>query len=272
MNIFICPICSSLLEKNLNSYTCKNNHNFDIAKEGYINLLPINKKKSKLPGDNREMIMARREFLSRGYFDSLAAQISQKIKDVTKENSEYQIFDLGCGEGYYSGYLERVLPDNFNISALDISKVAIRYGAKKFKDVNFCVASAFQIPVKNDSIDILTRIYAPSLDSELYRVIKSGGYLITVTPGPRHLYQLREVLYDSVILHPKENCAPKGFKKVSRSSLKYILEIGCEKDLLNLINMTPFAWKFSSDKRDILFREDHWAIECDFNIEVYVKE
>lgn len=270
MNNFTCPICKSILERSENSYICKNNHSFDIAKEGYINLLPINKKKSKLPGDNREMMLARREFLNSGGYYPLVVKLVSVLTPLIKD--KVNLFDLGCGEGYYTGHLKKALPRNSNVSGLDISKVAIRYASKRYKDINFCVASAFSIPLMDNSVDILTRIYAPSLDSELLRCIKKGGFLVTVTPGPRHLYQLREVIYKEVREHLKENSAPNGFIKKEGCNFNYMLKIENRSDMENLINMTPFAWKFTKEKREKLLENNQWSIECDFNIEVYVKQ
>jgi len=119
--------------------------------------------------------------------------------------------------------------------------------------------------------DAIVRIYAPSLDSELLRVIKSGGLLFTVTPAPRHLFELREKIYEKVTDHQAENNAPMGFEKTDQINLNYQLNITEPDQLKNLINMTPFAWKFSDQMMNALLEEKRWDIECDFNIEVYRK-
>ena len=269
MTPFICPLCQSILSQTNNTQICENNHHFDIAKEGYLNLLPVNAKNSKNPGDNKEMMMARRTFLDSGGYFPLAQKLSVLIKDLLIDNNEATLLDLGCGEGYYTNILENTLPESTTITALDISKVAIRYAAKRYKKINFCVASAYDVPLAEGSIDALVRIYAPSLDSELGRLIKEGGYLITVTPAPRHLFELREKIYEQVNEHLSENDAPIGFRKVEQVTLNYPLLITEEKILKDLIQMTPFAWKFNEQKMQLLLSEKEWNIECDFNIEIY---
>ena len=271
MTVFICPLCQTHFQQKNNTQICANNHHFDIAKEGYLNLLPVNAKNSKNPGDNKEMMNARRDFLNSDGYLPLAQKLTELIKGLLTEKKQAHLLDLGCGEGYYTNLIANSLPEETILSALDISKIAIRYAAKRNKKINFCVASAYDIPLPDNSLDILLRIYAPSLDSELQRLIKHNGYLVTVTPAPRHLFQLREKIYNEVHAHPQENPSPEGFNKINQINLTYSLFISEAQQLLDLINMTPFAWKFNKQTMDDLLTEKKWAIECDFNIEIYQK-
>lgn len=272
MTPFICPLCQTSFHKTNNTQICVNNHHFDIAKEGYLNLLPVNAKHSKNPGDNKEMMNARRSFLNSDSYLPLAEKVTELINDLLADKKQAQFLDLGCGEGYYTNILANTLPEYFQINALDISKVAIRYAAKRNKNINFCVASAYNVPLADNSLDLLLRIYAPSLDSELQRLIKQGGYLVTVTPAPRHLFQLREKIYEHVNEHAQENDAPAGFVKTKQINLAYPLKITEAQILQDLINMTPFAWKFNPQIMSDLLAENSWSIECDFNLEIYQKQ
>jgi 23S rRNA (guanine745-N1)-methyltransferase len=272
MTAFICPLCQSAFQQTHNSQVCANNHHFDIAKEGYLNLLPVSAKNSKNPGDNKQMMQARRAFLNTDGYLPLAQKLCTLVNELLADKEQAQLLDLGCGEGYYTAHLATSLPDNFNVQALDISKIAVRYAAKRYKKINFCVASAYDVPLPENSLDALIRIYAPSLDSELQRLIKSGGYLITVTPAPRHLVELRELIYEQVTEHAVDNAAPAGFEKTQQINLNYQLKINNAQIIQDLINMTPFAWKFSQEKMQHLLAQRHWSIECDFNIEIYKKD
>ncbi|WP_019615878.1 23S rRNA (guanine(745)-N(1))-methyltransferase [Psychromonas ossibalaenae] len=272
MTPFICPLCQTAFSKTNNTQICANNHHFDIAKEGYLNLLPVNAKNSKNPGDNKEMMQARRAFLNSDGYLPLAEKVSELTAAYLKGKEQAQILDLGCGEGYYTALLAEHLPEQFIINGLDISKVAVRYAAKRYKSVNFCVASAYDVPLPDSSLDALIRIYAPSLDTELQRLIKAEGYLITVTPAPRHLQQLREKIYQQVNDHAVENSAPSGFIKVEQINLNYPLQTDDPETVKNLINMTPFSWKFNEQKMQELLAEKSWSIECDFNLEIYQKD
>lgn len=267
MNSFICPKCGEDLLLNNKSFICKNKHCYDKAKEGYVNLLPINSKKSKEPGDNAKMMMARREFLQTDFYKPLANKISFIIKNQL-HNKKSNILDLGCGEGYYTGLISKELK-NSTFSALDISKIAVKYASKQYKNINFCVASAFKMPIKDNSIDLLYRIYAPSLESELQRVIKKNGYLLTVTPGDRHLYQLREVIYEKVLNLSTKEDESKTLIKINSENLKFNINIKDPKVLQTLLDMTPFSWKITNDIHTKLFSNTEWNIECDFKISLY---
>ena len=67
-SLFTCPICAAPLERGERAYACPNGHASDTAREGYVHLLPANKKHSKAPGDDKGMAEARRRFLSGGYY------------------------------------------------------------------------------------------------------------------------------------------------------------------------------------------------------------
>jgi len=270
MTSFICPLCQSPFTQVNNTQVCDKNHHFDIAKEGYLNLLPVQSKSSKNPGDNKEMMAARRAFLNTEGYLPLAKKVADISKKYLKEKEQARVLDLGCGEGYYTNIIDQSL-ERHQVLGLDISKVAIRYAAKRYSNIEFCVASAYQVPLPDDYLDLLIRIYAPSKSEELMRLIKNKGYLITVTPAPRHLYQLREVIYDNVNEHPEDNEAIKNFIKIDKIQLTYELNIHNQQQLLDLINMTPFAWKFTPEKLNELLKKSTWKIECDFNIEVFQK-
>ena len=95
-----CPIDGLKLNKEKQCYQCANGHSFDIAKQGYVNLLPVQHKKSKNPGDSKAMVQARTHFLNMGFYKPIADFLSNIIIQKINENSDNCIFDAGCGEGY----------------------------------------------------------------------------------------------------------------------------------------------------------------------------
>ncbi|MBN2618487.1 MAG: 23S rRNA (guanine(745)-N(1))-methyltransferase [Spirochaetales bacterium] len=271
MKNLICPICKNNLKRIDKSYKCDNKHTFDISKEGYVNLLPVNGKKSKDPGDNLQMITARRSFLQSGYYEKLVKTITKILNDLIVNKNNLEILDIGCGEGYYTNYLSNGLNVPNSITGLDISKSAVKYGSKLHKNVDFIVASAYNLPIKENSMDIVYRIYAPSLSDEVYRVLKSDGIFLTVTPGERHLFQLRELIYDEVKKISHKSDENNNFTKFYTSNLKYLIEIDDYNTLKSLIDMTPFGWKISNESLKILENMDSWNIECDFIIDIFRK-
>lgn len=249
------------------SLVCPNRHTFDLAREGYVNLLAPNAKKTRDPGDNRAMMSSRRAFLESGHYKALADKLSEMMGNLIVSES-LSFLDLGCGEGYYSGCLRKSFP-TLNMSGLDISKTAVRYASKKYKGISFCVSSAFNLPIGDDQLDLVLRVYAPSSVSELRRVLKRGGHLITVTPGERHLYDLRDIIYNEVHEHTEEIKKIDAFEFQKREKLTYVLDIKEGETVKNLLAMTPFGWKISDEKNELLFKRAHWEVECDFNIDLY---
>ena len=270
MNImnYQCPICNNPLSLSSDEkyLSCQHNHQFDKAKQGYFNLLPVQNKKTKEPGDSKEMINARERFLSGGYYQQLAHKLSQTIDNLVDNTAT--ILDIGCGEGFYS----RAICDGKDMTCygIDISKAAVIKAAKKHNQGHYCVASSEQMPLQSSCIDLAFKVYAPVSDSELNRVITDNGFLVNVTPAPRHLWQLREFIYDSVTPHDTADTCFDGFEKISSEQLSYIIEPTPE-NRLNLLQMTHFAWKANETIIEAIFNVPQLSIELDFMISIYQK-
>lgn len=270
---YSCPLCHLPLSQEKQRYSCENRHSFDVAKEGYVNLMPVHHKRSKDPGDNKEMMQARRRFLEKAYYHPLR----QRIADLCAEalvGSDHQLLDIGCGEGYYTTQVAHRLIEQHaaaNTYGLDISKIAIRYAAKRYQNCLFSVASSHRLPFADHSLDGVLRIYAPCKAQELQRCVRDNGVVITVTPAGRHLYQLRERIYDDVRLHSEEAESIEGFDLEREEKLSYLLPLA-DGDAFDLLQMTPFAWKASDSLRDELKNSTMFECEADFMIRIYRKQ
>ncbi len=272
--LYQCPLCSQKLIKQDRLFRCINNHQFDIAKEGYVNLIPANKKRSKNPGDNVEMMQARRRFLENGYYGPLRDKIAQLCTgQLSKSGQKGKVLDIGCGEGYYTHKLQSDVAQTYpsaEVYGLDISKVAIRYAAKKYPLCHFAVASSQRLPFINHSLDLVLRIYAPCNPEELNRCVAEGGSVITVTPAARHLYQLRNLIYPDVRLHDETPQQIAGFQLESQEKLSYLMTLH-NSDSLDLLQMTPFAWKATDEVKLFLSQQESFPCEADFMIRIYRK-
>ncbi|MDX2321712.1 MAG: 23S rRNA (guanine(745)-N(1))-methyltransferase [Moritella sp.] len=282
--IYLCPICASPLSAHDKSLACEQRHQFDLAKEGYVNLLPVQNKKSKNPGDNKEMMQARREFLDRGFYQSLSDKVNSMAQQALATVETPNILDLGCGEGYYTHRLALAIMDANNataanldsglapqISGLDISKSAIRYAAKRYKSISFCVASAYATPFADASQDLVTRIYAPSQDTELARIIKTDGYLLTVTPAAEHLFELKQKIYQTPEKHAMKIEDIAGFEVIEQQRLTDEITLTQAKDSKNLLEMTPLAWKMGDEQKAAIYATD-LTLTLDFNITLYQRQ
>ncbi|HDL8054939.1 TPA: 23S rRNA (guanine(745)-N(1))-methyltransferase [Yersinia enterocolitica] len=264
-----CPLCHQALQQSLQQWRCSNNHQFDCAKEGYVNLMPVQYKGSKQPGDSPEMMQARRAFLDAGYYQPLQQQVCD-ILDKALPQDAAMLLDIGCGEGYYTA----AVADRLNrqrqmaIFGLDVAKVAVRYGAKRYPQVSFCVASSHRLPFANHALDAVLRIYAPCKATELARTVKPGGIVVTVAPGPRHLYQLKALIYAQVQLHDDTPEHLDGFDLISSEKLAYEMKL-TGKQSFNLLQMTPFAWRASIETGQELAARQCFVCETDFVIAVH---
>jgi 23S rRNA (guanine745-N1)-methyltransferase len=264
MKELICPLCASALVKNSQGLGCINHHQFDRGKENYFNLLPAHHKNSREPGDAKQQLIARRAFLTAGYFSPLIDELKKTISiNVTT------LLDIGCGEGYFTHSLIAHC-SNADVYGVDIAKAGIRLAAKNGTDNNtYIVASSHLLPVADASMEVITRIFAPSKDSELFRVIKPDGKLIIVTPGEQHLIGLRKKIYQTLKPHPKPQ-APEGFSEVMQRGVRFQLSVPAGDLTSALLAMTPFSWKLSPELREYLAENgvDDYA---DFQISVYMK-
>jgi 23S rRNA (guanine745-N1)-methyltransferase len=262
MKALICPLCALPLNENLQGLACSNRHQFDRAKEGYFNLLPVQHKNSLEPGDAKQQLTARREFLTEGYFLPLI----DSLKKIISSNT-LSLLDIGCGEGYFTRLLSEHCY-NADVYGLDIAKAGIRLAAKNNSSkITYVVASSHALPLADASMDVVVRIYAPSKDEELFRVLKPGGKLIIVTPGERHLIELRQKIYQIIKPHPKPK-APMSFEEVSQHSVSFPLNIPSGDLTASLLEMTPFSWKLTLELLDQSIRSGIFD-QADFQISVY---
>ena len=234
----LCPICGCELNRNERQFVCGNGHSFDIARQGYVNLLAVQQKHSKNPGDTREQVLSRREFLEEGHY----APICQALIDTAREfGITGPIVDVGCGEGYYSSRLSDAI--EAELVGLDISKEAVRCAAAKYKGKQWLCATASHIPVESESAQLLTSLFALTLPEEFARVLQPGGYYFQVLAAEDHLLGLKSIIYDS-IHHKEKDTVPSlpGFALVRSIPIRFDFTVeGAQ--VQNLFSMTPHVFR-----------------------------
>lgn len=263
--LYTCPLCQSPLSDSPSGLVCVNNHSYDRAKEGYFHLLPVQFKKSKMPGDSQEMVQARREFLATGHYQFLQQAIVAKLTSFAERTC---ILDLGCGEGFYTGEIAASLPTSA-VYGLDISKSAVRYAAKRYPECHFSVASCVNSPFDDEVADIIVSVFAPVFSDEKLRLLKTGGDLLVVSPGPNHLTELKQIIYQDVKAHNAVEL-PEPWQLVSHDNICVTSSIKLA-DLKNLILMTPFAWKFRPEHWQLLEKANDYEVTLDFYLSHFKK-
>ena len=193
----LCPICGEPLTKQDRSYVCDNRHSFDIARQGHVNLLPVQHKRSLSPGDTAQQVVSRRAFLDGGFYAPIQQELCAMAKDL---GCSGPVLDIGCGEGYYSAALAKEM--GAELLGLDISKEAVRYAAGRYKSATWICASAAHLPVKDQSFGLITSLFALTMPEEFKRVLRPDGAFIQVLAAEDHLMGLKNIIYPQ--LHHKE--------------------------------------------------------------------
>ncbi len=269
-SLFRCPICAEPLERVERTYQCPRRHCYDMAKEGYVNLLPANKKHAKDPGDDKEMAAARTRFLDGGHYaplrDALCRQIVERKPEV--------LLDSGCGEGYYTAGVCAALRGtgiDTRCAGVDLSRSALKKAARRAPEAEFAVASVYHLPVADQTADVLLNCFSPLALEEFRRVLRPGGTYLYVVPGARHLWELKQVLYDAPYENAEEEISYEGFAYEGILPVEFAMELD-HTALQDLFRMTPYYWKTPRSGSERLAALEHLTVTAAFRIHIFRRE
>lgn len=261
----ICPVCNEPLVLSAAHPACANGHSFDRAKEGYVNLLLSHQRRSGRPGDDACMIQARRRFFDSGAFEPLTRLVFSSA--CIRRSAPVSLLDCGCGEGHFAGTLSDVRDGTF--CGADISKEAVRCAAGRYKKATWIVANIMRgLPFADRSFDCILSLLAPRNPPEFARILKPGGALLLVVPGPNHLIELRSRLSaeagdfeekaDEAVL----KCAPQ-FAETRRDALSWEQALGTTQ-IADLIAMTPLFWRSGPEAKARVQQLDRLTVTFSF--------
>lgn len=264
------PACRGALveAEDRRAWRCPNGHGYDVAREGYVNLLITHQRRQREPGDSADMLRHRRRFLDAGHYGLLRDAVADAA------HAGLRILDAGCGEGYYTRTWPEAAP-GVRLWGVDIAKPAVRMAAKRAADgARYAVASVFDLPIVAGSIDLAVSIFAPLHSAEFERVVAPGGRVLTVTPGPDHLAGLKARLFASPESHPdtgpfeREGAAtalvPEGTVRVTGE-----VDLRGSEAVADLLNMTPYAWYVAPEVRSAVVSEGSLSTAVDFLVSTY---
>ncbi|MBT9499592.1 MAG: methyltransferase domain-containing protein [Zoogloea sp.] len=247
-----CPLDGTPLHCSGSAWTCASGHSFDIASQGYTNLLPVQHKRSRDPGDSKEMVAARRRFLAAGFYQPIAAAVSRAVLAELPADASISCLDAGCGEGYYLRQLAAAVPEEQTLAllGLDISKWAVLSAAKQDRRPGWVVGSNAKLPVMPGSLDRVLCLFGFPVYAEFARVLKPGGLLVQVDAGPDHLRELREIIYPSLKPErPADLQTPAGFSRLPTDTLRFSIELTSGDQIADLLAMTPHLYRASAEGR-----------------------
>ncbi len=271
-SLFRCPNCTAPLVRGEGVYRCPQGHSFDISAAGYTHLLVANQKHSKNPGDDKAMVAARTAFLDAGYYAPLRDALCAVTVKACKGKEPCAILDCGCGEGYYTAAIAAALQDTqTRVAGIDISKFALKKAAKRLKDGEFAVASAYHLPVSDESVDVLLNVFSPLALEEFLRVLKPGGVFVYAVPTALHLWEMKQVLYEKPYENEVRRDEYPGFIYEGAELVEDTIHLTCSEHIMALFGMTPYAWKTPKEGVERLRALETLDTHIGFAVHIYRK-
>lgn len=270
-NIIKCPTCEGILIQNVNDkfFKCENNHSFDVAKQGYINLLISNKNKNMHHGDSKEMMDARKSFLWNEHYEIIATKLSDYVSHLMS-NGSVSILDAGSGIGYYLKKIKDSIGDSSSYYGIDISKKGIIEACKVDKTISWIVGSTSKLPFINDSFDIIISVFSPITIGEFERVLKPSGRLLVVSPNEDHLLELKKEVYETILERNYEGnkLASDKLELFNSNDIKNTIIVQKE-SLKDLLMMTPHYWRVKAEAKEKLYSLNSLEVGIDVVLDEY---
>ncbi|WP_042423007.1 methyltransferase domain-containing protein [Geomicrobium sp. JCM 19039] len=259
-HLIVCPACHrnlTLLDKQLQ---CAGGHVYDLAKKGYVHLL----QKAVNSDYTKEMFTARRDIYNQGLYQPMIEHIGALIQRHKEDARE--LLDVGCGEGSHLASVQRQLEGSIGIG-LDLSKDAIQKATDFTENLMWVVANLEQLPVQDDSVDVILNLFSPVNSREFSRVLRSDGFVIKALPGPEYLKELRVRLYGDQIgpLDPTDVIEnfERRFYILEKEQVHHVKTVA-DQHIPALIHMTPVSWDASENRKEQMLR----LIELDVTVDV----
>ena len=274
-NILACPICKAKMEvvrDTSSTLRCdgERKHSYDFASSGYVNLSAPGQSGG---GDSKQAVRARSDFLELGHYSPIRDRLCEILAGYFSSPRETVVLDAGCGEGYYT---TAIAQKGFSTVGFDISKFAADAAAKRAKRAHLSnallgVASVFELPIAEESVDCTVNVFAPCAEKEYARALKKGGILIVVCAGTDHLLGLKKAIYKDIHRNEERADMPQTLKKIASDRLTYDISVNGSENIKNLFAMTPYYWKTSIEDVKKLDGLELLETKIDINFEVFQK-
>lgn len=270
-----CPVCGSGMAQDktvgAGRWLCHGTrvHSFDMARSGYVHLAL----RHSGGGDAKEAVRARTAFLSQGYYRAAADALCRLTQTYIPGGL---IVDAGCGEGYYTNALSDYLGEGYEVCGFDLSRDAVDAAAKAARRQGvsslYAVGSVFELPLADASVDGVVNVFAPCAETEYSRVLRTGGVLVVVGAGERHLLGLKQALYDKTYENAGRADLPVNMRLCERVVVRDEIEVEGSEQIANLFSMTPYYWRTSQEDKKKLEGLDRLRTEIEFDFCIYRKD
>lgn len=235
IGLFACPICQESMQVyEQGRLTCSANHSFDIAKQGYVNMLTH----SAASKYSKDLFESRKTIIDSGLYDPLEEKIAELIGDVKT------VLDTGCGEG---SHLARIMTQKQGIGiGIDIAKEGILAAARHYPKQIWCVGDLAKSPFAKTSFDVILNILSPANYEEFKRLLTSNGCVVKVVPQSGYLQQVRSQLYADSAKETYSNAQTverfrESFSHVTVERITYTVPLASVL-VPALLEMTPMGW------------------------------
>lgn len=272
-HVIACPVCGQSLTNDEKRWLCPDGHSFDQARQGYLNLLVAQHKKSKAPGDTLEMVDARQRVLDSQLYQPISDLLNQWVSDIAlSQGGSLQIADIGCGEGYYTQRLQQILADHqvpHQLYGVDISKDALRRAAKRSKDIHWLVASGGQPPFLPKQLDMVVSLFTNLMPQGFTKALKPNAPVILINTGADHLIELRQLVYENVksqVFNPSDTMVKHGYQLNGEHKLKFTTKLNSSEQIIDLLQMTPHWWRIQPSALTKLEQLNELEITVDISL------
>ena len=243
-----CPYCGTALSRVDSALRCHSGHSFDVARQGYVTLLPRGFRAGAEAGDSADMVAARAGFLAAGHYAPLTDALTAAVAAAPAG----PVLDIGAGTAHHLAATLTAGSGAERVGiALDLSRYAARRAARSHPRVGAVVADAWTaLPVRDGAVGVVLDVFAPRNGAETARVLRPGGLLVVVTPGSGHLAELVDALGLLSVDERKDARLAAALEPhlspVERSTLTWTLSLS-RPDAVAAVAMGPSARHLTPD-------------------------
>ncbi|MXR67993.1 methyltransferase domain-containing protein [Shewanella sp. JBTF-M18] len=269
---YLCPLCQAplMVHQDSQGLHCANKHHFDKGPQGYW----VFSQPKKPHIDSRQLMRAKHFLLESGIFAPVVEAMQRQLGELLPSDATLSHLDVDSGEGYYLRALAGVfnaLGQAYEQTGVAEAENALFVAAKAQPEANLIQSQLKTLPFADASFDLVSLFDKPLKGKEPLRVLKPGGTFIWLSPGPRHLWQIREFIYPNLSEKGGEPQQPKGVTLMASERIAYPLALSGEQ-ALTLLEMTPFAWRANDKIKRQIAQQEFAALEIDLYLTLARKD